>query len=107
DPDFAPAYSGTARATQRQWLVLGRGDPDLLEAAEKIGAKAVSLDHRDARGYREIALCGLYRRHWDEAIANFSEAERLGPQHADLISDFGDALGHCGEPEKGLKKVER
>ncbi len=39
DPDFAPAYSGSARATQRQWLVLGRGDPDLLEEAEKIGAR--------------------------------------------------------------------
>ena len=107
DPDFAPAYSGAARATQRQWLVLGRGDQELLEAAERIGARAVSLDHRDARGYREVALCSLYRRRWDEAIANFTEAERLGPQHADLISDFGDTLGHCGEPEKGLKKVER
>ncbi len=26
DPSFAQAYSGSARATQRQWLVLGRGD---------------------------------------------------------------------------------
>ena len=107
DPGFAPAFSGSARATQRQWLVLGRGDSDLLEQAEQIGAKAVSLDHRDARGYREIALCNLYRRRWDDAVATFSEAERIGPQHADLISDFGDALGHCGEPEKGLEKVKR
>ena len=107
DPGFAPAHSGSARATQRQWLVLGRGDPDLLDEAEQSGAKAISLDHRDARGYREIGLCSLYRRRWDEAVANFAEAENLDPQHADLISDFGDALGHCGEPEKGLKKVER
>jgi len=107
DPDFAPAFSGSARATQRQWLVLGRGDSDLLAEAEAIGTRAVSLDHRDARGYREVALCNLYRRRWDDSIAWFSEAERLAPQHADLISDFGDALGHAGEPEKGLQKVER
>ena len=107
DPGFAPAYSGSARATQREWLVLGRGDAHLLDRAEQSGARAISLDHRDARGYREIGLCNLYRRRWDEAIASFSEAENLGPQHADLISDFGDTLGHCGEPEKGLKKVAR
>lgn len=107
DPGFAPAYSGSARATQRQWLVLGRGDPKLLDEVEKIGAKAVSLDHRDARGYRELGLCSLYRRRFDDAIAYFTEAERLGPHYADLISDFGDTLGHCGEPERGLEKVER
>jgi tetratricopeptide (TPR) repeat protein len=107
DPAFAPAFSGSARATQRQWLVLGRGDPALLAEAEQIGARAISLDHRDARGYREVALCSLYRRRWDDAVANFTEAERLGPQYADLFCDFGDALGHAGEPEKGLAKVER
>lgn len=107
DPEFAPAFSGAARATQRQWLVLGRGDPELLDEAEAIGTRAVHLDHRDARGYRELALCSLYRRRWDDSIAHFTEAERLAPQHADMISDFGDALGHAGEPEAGLKKVER
>lgn len=107
DPSFAPAYSGSARATQRQWLVLGRGDAELLDEAEQIGARAISLDHRDARGYREIALCNLYRRRWDDAISYFTEAERLGPQYADLISDFGDTLGHAGEPAKGLEKVQR
>ncbi len=107
DPDFAPAHSGKARAIQREWLVLGRGDPQLLNEAEQSGLKAVSLDHRDARGYRELGLCSLYRRRWDDAVANFSEAERLSPQYADLISDFGDTLGHCGEPELGLTKIER
>jgi tetratricopeptide (TPR) repeat protein len=107
DPGFAPAVSGVARALQRRWLVMGHGDTALLERAEEAGARAVSLDHRDARGYRELALCSLYRRRWDDAVANFTEAERLGPQHADLISDFGDTLGHAGEPEKGLEKVMR
>jgi DNA-binding SARP family transcriptional activator len=107
DPTFAAAHAGNARATQRQWLVLGRGDTDLLDEAEQIGARAISLDHRDPRGYRELGLTNLYRRRWDDSVAHFTEAERLGPQHADLISDFGDALGHAGEPAKGLEKVER
>jgi tetratricopeptide (TPR) repeat protein len=106
DPGFAGAHSGNARATQRQWLVMGRGDNDLLDEAEQIGARAISLDHRDPRGYRELGLSNLYRRRWDESVAHFTEAERLGPQHADLISDFGDALGHAGEPALGLEKVQ-
>jgi DNA-binding SARP family transcriptional activator/TolB-like protein/Tfp pilus assembly protein PilF len=107
DPTFAAAHSGNARATQRQWLVLGRGGSELLDEAEQIGAHAIRLDHRDPRGYRELGLSNLYRRHWDDSVAFFTEAERLGPQHADLISDFGDALGHAGEPAKGLVKVQR
>jgi DNA-binding SARP family transcriptional activator/TolB-like protein len=106
DPTFAAAYSGSARATQRQWLVMGRGDDALLDEAEQIGARAISLDHRDPRGYRELGLSNLYRRRWDDSVAHFTEAERLGPQHADLISDFGDALGHAGEPALGLEKVQ-
>ncbi|HVY21400.1 MAG TPA: BTAD domain-containing putative transcriptional regulator [Bauldia sp.] len=107
DPTFAAAHAGNARATQRQWLVLARGGNELLDEAEQIGARAISLDHRDPRGYRELGLTHLYRRRWDDSVAHFTEAERLGPQHADLISDFGDALGHAGEPAKGLEKVER
>ena len=107
DPEFAPAHSGKARAFQREWLLLGRGDDSLLDAAEESGRHAVQLDHRDARGYRELGLSSLYRRRFDDSIAYYAQAELLNPQHADLIADFGDALAHSGDPAAGLRKIER
>ena len=107
DPEFAPAYSGEARALQREWLLLARAEQDLLDKAEKHGLRATDLDHRDARGFREVARCYLYKRLFDESLAYYAQAEQLSPQHADIIADYADALAHSGRPEDGLAKIER
>ncbi len=105
NPEFAAALSGLARAQQREWLLLGRGDGALLDAAAESGRAALAFDPLDARGYHELALCNLYQRRHDESLARYADAERLSPQHADIIADFADALAHSGDPEKGLRKM--
>jgi DNA-binding SARP family transcriptional activator/Tfp pilus assembly protein PilF len=107
DPEFAPGHSGQARAVQREWLLLGPGDPDLLRAAERSGRMSIDLDHRDARGYRELGLCSLYQRRWEDSLIYFAEAERLNPHFADALADYADALAHSGQPEQGLAKLKR
>ena len=49
-----------------------------------------------------LALCALVRG----SIDCFHKAADKSPQHADLLADFGDALAHSGEPDKGLKKLD-
>lgn len=107
DAEFAPAYAGLARAMQREWLLLGRGDQELLLLAEQSAARAAHLDPRDARGHRELGLCRLYLRRHDESLASYREAERRNQGHADLVADFADALAHAGEPEAGLARMQR
>ena len=107
DPEFAPAHSGYARALQRQWILLARGEEDLLTEARQSGLRASNLDHRDARGFREVARCLLYQRNFDESLDYYAQAERLSPQHADLVADYADALAHSGSPEDGLAKIKR
>jgi DNA-binding SARP family transcriptional activator len=107
DPEFSPSRAGQARAIQREWLLLGRGDAELLDEAATSAQHAIDLDYRDARGYRELGFCNIYRRRWDDGIAFFTEAERRNPQYADLLADFGDALAHAGNPEAGLVKIQR
>lgn len=107
DPEFVPAHAGRARTLQREWLLLGRGEHELLQAAETSGRRATELDHRDARGFRELGLCNLYLRRFDDSLAYYAQAERLSSQHADIIADYGDALAHSGEPEQGLAKIKK
>ncbi len=107
DPLFAPARSGQARTLQREWLLLGRGEGGLLDAAQACGKRATELDDLDGRGFRELGIVNLYKRRFDEALACYAQAETLSPQHADTIADFADALAHSGKPEAGLKKMER
>lgn len=107
DPEFAPAYSGRARTLQREWLLLGRGEDGLLAGAEESGRRATALDPRDARGFWELGLCNLYMWRFDDSLAYYHQAEKLAPQNADIIADYGDALAHSGKPDEGLEKIRK
>lgn len=107
EPEFAPAYSGAARAHHREWLLLGRTETALLEQAREAGEVAVRLDPNDARGYRELGVCSLYMRHHDDSLEYYRQATLLSPSYADLLADYADALAHSGRPEDGIETINR
>jgi DNA-binding SARP family transcriptional activator/tetratricopeptide (TPR) repeat protein len=106
-PDFAPATSALARSYQLEWLLLARGDHDMLTQAEDLARKAVRIDPLDARGYRELGMCNLYTGRFDESLEAYSEGERLNPQHADLLHDYADALVHSGQVDEAIAKIKQ
>ena len=60
DPEFAPAYSGEARALQREWLLLARAEQDLLDKAEKVRTpRGRSRSSRRARFSRSGSLLSV------------------------------------------------
>jgi DNA-binding SARP family transcriptional activator/tetratricopeptide (TPR) repeat protein len=107
DPTFAAARAGLARTRTMEWIV--RADPDPQHLLEAVGYadRAIEIDHRDARGYREKAYALLYMKRHDESLALFSEAAAHNPNDADLLADYADALGHAGDPETGLTVLDR
>ncbi|SON56085.1 DNA-binding transcriptional activator of the SARP family protein [Hartmannibacter diazotrophicus] len=106
-PDFAPALSGRSRALRHEWLLMGRGEADLLAEAEGCAVDATQIDRLDARGFREMGLCHLFRSRYDDSLACFDLAEQLSPQHADLILDFAETLVHSSHPDRALSKMDR
>lgn len=104
--DFVPALSGFARTLRLEWVLLARGDSDLLTDAEELASRSIDIDPDDARGYRELGACNLYAGRFDESLRAFEEAEHRNPQFADLLVDSADALTHACEPEPALRKVE-
>jgi tetratricopeptide (TPR) repeat protein len=107
DLHFAPAFGGVARTLIMEWLLLQRGEPDLLDEAERHARRALALDPQSADGLRELGLCSLYRGHFDESLEAFDEAERRAPHHADLIADHADALSLAGRSADALQKIEQ
>jgi DNA-binding SARP family transcriptional activator/TolB-like protein len=106
-PGFAPAYSGLARTFHLEWLLLARREPELLDHAVRLAAKAVALDPVDARGHRELGVAELYARHFDQSIDALSLAEASSPQFADVLADYADTLIHADDPEIGLQRIEK
>ena len=104
-PTFAPASSALARSYQLEWLLTARGDPDLLSQSEHHARSAVQVDPFEARGFRELGFCSLYRKDFDLSIKNYEKAELLNPRYADIIADYADALIHDGQVEQALDKI--
>lgn len=106
DRGFAPALGGLARTLHMEWLLLARGEPDLLHQAEVFSRRALDADPECADGLRELGLCLLYSGKFDESLGALAEAERRNPQHADLLADYADALSLGGQPADALKKID-
>lgn len=106
-PTFVPALAGQARTYQLEWLLMARGDRELLDEAERLAALSLEIDPDDARGHRELGICKLFAGRFDESIDALAKGEQHNPQYADLIADYADTLSHCGEPALALDKIHR
>lgn len=103
--DFVPAISGLAKTFHLEWLLLARGDSELLSEAERLARLSLEIDPDDARGFRELGVCHLYLGRFDESLEAFGEAEAKNPRYADLLMDYADALTHACEPAASLEKI--
>ncbi len=106
-PGFLPAISSLARTYQREWLLLARGESELLAEAERLSRLAIEIDPDDARGYRELGACSLYAGRFDESLEAMRQAEIRNPQFADLLMDYADALTHACQGQPALEKITR
>ncbi len=105
--DFVPALSGLARTYQQEWLLMARGDRELLTEAKRLAIRSREIDPEDARGYRELGVCNLYAGQFDESVEALKLAEERCPQHADILNDFADAYSHTCDFPAALEKITR
>ncbi len=106
-PDFVPALSGLAQTFNMEWLLMARGDLELLGEAERLSRRSLEIDPDDARGYRDLGLCTIYGGRFDESLRAFSQGERCNPQYADLLVEYADALQHSSEASAALEMINR
>lgn len=104
---FAPALSGLSRTLSMEWLLSGRNDQPLLQAAEKAAREAVVQNPLSPLGHRELGVARLYQGDVDQSVEALSAAVSLGPHYADAIYSLADSLVHASRPAEGMATIER
>jgi tetratricopeptide (TPR) repeat protein len=104
---FAPALSGLSRTLSVEWLIGGRNDQGLLQAAEMAAREAVAQNPLSPLGHRELGVARLYQGDVDQSVEALSTSVGLGPHYADAIYSLADSLVHASRPAEGMATIER
>ena len=65
------------------------------------------IDPSDARGYGELGFVNLYRKDHEGSLTSFEKALKLNPNDTDIMSNYADALTHCGRGEESIELLQR
>ena len=108
DPAFARAYAMLA-LTYRQEVVNGwSADHDAaLESALVLADKAMALNQDLPEAYFVKGLVHRERKEFADAIMAAERAIEIDPNYADGHIVLGSVLYLAGQPEQGLKRVEK
>jgi TolB-like protein len=102
DPDFAAAYAELSWAHHQAWELGWSGEAS-RDLALELARKAVALDESLPEGHARLAWAQLWRRQYDEAIAEGREAIAIDPNYADGYLLLSHILIYAGEPEEGVE----
>jgi TolB-like protein len=104
DPNFAAAYAELSWAHHRAWESDWSESPGASrELALELAQKAVALDETLAEGHARLAWAHLWRRQFDDAIAEGRRAIALDPNYADGYMLLSHILIYAGEAEEGVE----
>jgi adenylate cyclase len=98
DPDFAAAYAELSWAHHQAWENGWSGQAS-QELALELAQRAVAL----AEGHARLAWAYLWRRQFDDAIAEGRRAIAADPNYADGYMLLSHILIYAGEAEEGVK----
>jgi adenylate cyclase len=108
DPEYVDAYlelSDTYLHSMRSSSP--ESAKQLLEQAEELVKKAISLraDHADARAF--LGRIYLRKKQFDEAIAELQRAVAMAPNSADVNARLAYTLENAGRPEESISLYEK
>ncbi|MES0071818.1 BTAD domain-containing putative transcriptional regulator [Mesorhizobium sp. M0058] len=106
DSTFAPAHARIAQTLYQEWLMTGAEDPLVLREARASADYAVDVDANCGVAQWMSGVISLYQRDFSSCEHHFAAAEILSPNAPDLMVQYGDALSHLGEPNKGMERFQ-
>ena len=104
DPKFGKAFAKLAWADLVEAALGWSDDPDAsLEKGRKFAQLAIERDDADAWGHYALGAYYMYRRQFDQCIAEYKHGLDLSPNDADLLLDFAYALSCAGRSSEALE----
>jgi adenylate cyclase len=102
DPDFAAAYAELSWVHHQAWELGWSGEAS-RDLALELAQKAVALDESLPEGHARLAWAHLWRRQYDDAIAEGRRAIAIDPNYADGYLLLSHILIYAGEAEEGVE----
>ena len=107
DSNFADAYGYLSFCHLFGWVLMWPGFDNSLDRANELAERGVALDGTSAIAVMRLGWAQTWLRRFDQAVANLEKAIALAPNNAEVYSTLGNILNYCGNPEKGLKMLEK
>ena len=102
DPNFAAAYAELSWVHHQAWENGWSGEAS-RDLALELAQKAVALDESLPEGHARLAWAHLWRRQYDDAIAEGRRAIAIDPNYADGYLLLSHILIYAGEAEEGVE----
>ncbi|HSA82676.1 MAG TPA: tetratricopeptide repeat protein [Geminicoccaceae bacterium] len=102
DPKFAAAYAELSWAHHQAWENGWSGEAS-RDLALELAQQAVALDESLPEGHARLAWAHLWRRQYDDAIAEGRRAIAIDPNYADGYLLLSHILIYAGEAEEGVE----
>ena len=107
DPSFAGAYAVLSHTHWRDWSFQWSEDPQALERAFEAAKRAVALDDSLPLAHTYLGWAYVFRKQYEEAIAEGERAIVLDPNFAEGYARLGHILSLAGRPQEAVDSVKK
>ncbi|MGE0862431.1 MAG: winged helix-turn-helix domain-containing protein [Vicinamibacterales bacterium] len=108
DPNFAPAWTGLARAYRSRGYSLGGNPHEFKDLAREAVRRALAIDPDLPEAHTVLGILHFsYDWDWDAALRELRRAVELAPRSHDAQGWLGYALYTLGNYEEGLATLQR
>ena len=107
DPQYAVAYATLGVTYLIEWIFQWSPDPQNLERAFTLTQKAVALDDTLPLVHNTLGQVYLYKKQYEQAIAEGERAVALDPNYAEGYVNLGAAVASAGRPEEAVGLLEK
>ena len=107
DPQFAIAHAYLGWTYFENWVLGWNQSTETLESAATWAQRALALDRTLSDGHRLLGTIHLWKKEYDQAIADVEQAITLDPNCADNYVALGDVLNWVGRSEEAIELIAK
>jgi tetratricopeptide (TPR) repeat protein len=107
DPTYAEAYAFLGATYWHEWFFRWNPAPLVLARAVELQQKALTLDEFLPGPHVVLGFISLWKKQHDQALVKARQALTLDPNNAETLTNVGQILAFSGQPQEGIKLVEK
>lgn len=107
DPKFAAAYAALGFTYWQTWALQWSQDPATLERAFELAQKAIVMDDSLPMAHRILGHVYLWKKEYEQAIAEAAKAIALDPNDAEGHANLGEFLTWAGRAKDAVELIQK